>query len=147
MAIDGARVRALRELKGIRTQQALADIVKVAQSSICDLEKGKRRNDDVFLRVADELDCTTDFLFRRGPFKDADDPDKLQDAASRMAFDCFVGSTNIDPVHRERCARVLGHPEAPVTAKGWKALAEMIDLAIGPQLPIIGLATRAGDRR
>ena len=68
-ALDGGRLKALRELKGHRTQQALADLVTVSQSHIWDMEHGKLRNADVFVRVADELECTTDFLFRRGPFK------------------------------------------------------------------------------
>ena len=141
MPLDGVRLKALRELKRIRSQQALADLVKVPQSHIWDLEKGKLRNQDVFVRVADELDCTTDFLFRRGPFKDADEPDDLRDAASRMAFDLFIERLDVAPLQRERCERVLGHRDAPVTVKGWKSLAEMIDRAIGPQPTRIGLAS------
>lgn len=121
--LDGARIRGLRELKGIRSQQALADRVGgVQQSNIWDLEKGKLRNQAVFLRVADELDCTTDFLFRRGPFKDADGPEQLRQAASQMAFDCYSARLNTPQSDRDRCGQVLGHASAPITADGWQAL-------------------------
>ena len=132
MPLDGARLKTLRELKGIRTQLALAVLVEVSQSHIWDLEKGKLRNPDVFVRVADELECTTDFLFRRGPFKNADKPKSLRQAANRMALDSFLEQYDVAPLQRERCGRVLGHADAPVTAKGWKSLLEMIDRAIGP---------------
>ena len=85
--VDGGRIKTLRELKGIWSQQALATLVGAAQPQICDLEKGKVRNIDVFLRVADELDCTTDFLFRRGPFAGADTPEAVREAASQMSFE------------------------------------------------------------
>jgi transcriptional regulator with XRE-family HTH domain len=130
--LDGNRLRALRELKDIRTQQALADLVGVPQSHISDLEKGKLRNPNVFVRVADKLDCTTDFLFRRGPFRDADSPKDFRAAASKMAFDSFASNPKTGPRRRGFCARVVGHRAAPLTAAGWAALAEQIDLAIGP---------------
>lgn len=130
--LDGARLKALRELKGLRTQQALADIVCVPQSHICDLEKGKLRNAGVFVRVADELDCTTDFLLRRGPFKHADQPSELRDAASRMAFDVFSSNLDISQQRRELCRRVIGHRAAPLTADAWVDLSEQIEMAVGP---------------
>ena len=139
--LDGARIRALRELKGLRTQQALADLVKVPQSHICDLEKGKLRNPEVFVKVADELDCTTDFLFRRGPFRDADSPDDLRKVASEMAFAFFAERLDVSVVQQERCRRVVGHPDAPVTMMGWKSLAEMIDRAVGTPPPRRGLVS------
>ena len=139
-AIDGHRLRALRELKGLRTQQALAALVKVSQSHICDFEKGKLRNPEVFVKIADELDCTADFLFRRGPFRNADAPDELRKAASQMALEIFTDRINVTPLQRERCQRVLGHPDAPVTSQGWKSLTEIVELAIGSPPPHLGLA-------
>ena len=140
MALDGVRLKALRELKGFRSQQAFADAIGVSQSHICDLENGKLRNQDVFVRIADELQCTTDFLFHRGPFRDADQPVAFREAASRMAFDIFSERLNVPIIQIERCARVLGHADAPITAQGWKSLGEMIDRAIGPTPPKIGMA-------
>jgi transcriptional regulator with XRE-family HTH domain len=135
--LDGARVKALRELKGIWSQQALADRVGVPQPHICDLERGKVRNIEVFLKVADELDCTTDFLFRRGPFADAENPEAFRAAASQMSFAVFASAIDVSLVQRERCQRVLAHPAAPVTANGWKSLAEMVELAVGPTPPTV----------
>lgn len=136
--LDGSRIKALRELKGLWTQKDLGDRVGVSQSHIWDLENGKLRNQAVFLRIADELECTTDFLFRRGPFKNAARPSALREAASRMAFDVFSAGVNVAKEDRERCSRVLGHPSAPITADGWKALAEMIALAMRGPTPIEG---------
>jgi transcriptional regulator with XRE-family HTH domain len=140
--LDGKRIRAIRELKGISTQKALGELVGVAQSHIWDLESGKLRNQAVFLRVADELECTTDFLFRRGPFKDADSPDALREAASRMAFDVFCDRLSVPAIDKDRCGKIVGrHAEAPITADGWQALAEMIAIAVDPPSPIAGRIT------
>jgi transcriptional regulator with XRE-family HTH domain len=137
--LDGARIRAVRTLKGIATQVALGELVGVLQSHISDLENGKLRNQAVFLRVADELECTTDFLFRRGPFKDADEPDALREAVSRMSFDFFCARINVSQIHKDRCEKIVGrHVSAPISADEWQALAEMIALAVEPTSPIIG---------
>lgn len=136
--LDGSRIRALREVKGIRTQKALADLVGVPQSHIWDFEKGKLRNQNVFLRVADELECTTDFLFRRGLFKAADKPEELREAASQMAFDCYCARLNVAQIDKDRCRRVLGHFSAPLSSDGWQALAEMISRAVDPPSPLAG---------
>lgn len=122
-------------MKGLLTQQALAERVGASQSHICDLEKGKLRNDEVFLKIADELDCTTDFLFRRGRFRRADKPRELRDAVSLMAFEVFLQRHDVTQTERDRCERVLGHPEAPLTATAWKALAEMIERAVSQSPP------------
>ena len=137
--LDGARLKALRELKGFRNQKELASAVGVVQSHISDMENGKLRNPAVFLKVADELDSTTDFLFRRGPFKDADTPEQMREAAIQMAFDIFHNRLDVSLAQKDRCRRVLGHPDAPMTSKGWKSLAEMIDRACA-EPPTIGLA-------
>jgi transcriptional regulator with XRE-family HTH domain len=133
--LDGVRLKAFRELKGFRSQKDLAELVGVSQPHICDMESGKLRNPAVFLRVADELDCTTDFLFRRGPFKDAEKPEEVREAASQMAFDLFVERLDVSVARKQRCARVLGHPDAPLTMRAWKSLAEMIDRALGDAEP------------
>lgn len=132
-ALDGGRLRALRELKGIRSQQALADLVDESQSHICDLENGKLRNHDVFLKVANALDCETDFLHARGRYKTVDlrtDSGNLRAAASEMAFVFFVA----DCANEEwiaRCRKVLGHKAAPITSEAWLHLAEQIERAVG----------------
>jgi transcriptional regulator with XRE-family HTH domain len=136
MDFDGARLKALRELKGIHSQQALADLVGLPpgkQPYICDLEKGRIRNQDLFLKVADALDCETDFLYARGRFKNIDLREgsiQLREAASEMAFVFFV-EREIDERWRIRCRRVRGHKAAPITADAWCDLAEQMDLACG----------------
>jgi transcriptional regulator with XRE-family HTH domain len=137
--LDGARLQATRELKGVSTQAALGARVGVPQPHISDLENGKLRNQSVFLKVADELECTTDFLFRRGPFKDADEPIALREAVSRMALDVFCDRINVPQVHKDRCEKIVGrHAGAPITADGWLELAEMIALAVDAPSPVVG---------
>jgi len=102
------------------------------------LERGKLRNQRVFLKVADTLDCTTDFLFRRGPFAATDDSDALRNAASAMAFEVFERRINVSARDKARCRRLLGHVGAPLTADAWQILAEMITLAIDPPTPVAG---------
>lgn len=147
--LDGRRVRQIRKLKGFASQQAFARIIGVPQSHISDLEQGRIRSTAVFLKVADRLECTTDFLFRRGRFRKTAAAAALRDAACRMAFDVFVDSLESlpDEARRnrwvERCSRVIGHKAAPVTSGAWKNLAEQLDLVMGrgepaPSLKIVG---------
>ena len=142
--LDGSRLKAFRILKGLGSQQIFAATVGVSQSHLSDLEQGRLRNQTAFLKVADLLDCTTDFLFRRGPYKKADGTSKLREAACRMAFDVFaerIGTA--DAGRRERwlgrCSRVIGHKAAPITAAGWANLAEQLDLVMGKGEPKPGL--------
>lgn len=149
--LDGSRLKALRILKGLGGQQAFAAAIGVAQSHVSDLEQGKLRNQAVFVKVADLLDCTTDFLFRRGPYKRADSARRFREAACRMAFDVFAERLGTsDPGKRERwlnrCARVIGHKAAPITADGWNDLAEQLDLVMGKGEPKPGLKVVTRDR-
>lgn len=88
MPADGARVRALRELKGLRSQAEFAELVGVSQPYICALEQGKLKNDELLVKVADALDCEIDFLYARGRFQRIDmaDAKELRRVASEMAF-------------------------------------------------------------
>ena len=82
-----------------------------------------------------------------GPYKTADSPKKLREAACRMAFDVFVERIGTrDPGQRERwlsrCSRVIGHKGAPITADKWRDLAEQLDLVMGhgepkPRLKVV----------
>jgi transcriptional regulator with XRE-family HTH domain len=135
--VDGKRIKALRILKGFESQQSFARKIGVPQSHISDLESGRLRSTPVFLRVADVLDSTTDFLFGRGPFRKVKGAAELRAVASRMAFDVFVSTLDEEEEQawKVRCARVVNHPAAPITSRGWRALAEQIDLAVGGEHP------------
>ena len=138
--LDGKRIKALRELKNLGSQQAFAQRIAVPQSHISDLEKGKLRSTPVFLRVADALNCTTDFLFQRGPFASVRSAEQLRGAAAKMAFDIFelsLGRMDSKTKDRwvNRCRRVVHHSTAPMTPENWRALAEQIDLAVGMDEP------------
>ena len=126
MPFDPDRLKSLRRLKRL-TQKELADqATGITQSQICDCEKKGTHRTDIVERLADALDCTTDFLLGRGVVVD------FHATASRMAFDVFAARLDVSEIARARCRRVLGHSRAPVTVPGWVALAEQIELAIGP---------------
>ena len=133
LALDGTRLRTTRELKGFKTQEAFAKAIGVDQPHVCNLEKGKLRNAEVFVRVADVLECTTDFLFRRGPYTSVESEEQFRSALSRMAFDVFAGRPDTTNERREWCRRTLGHPASPVTVKEWVNLSEQIEMAVGPK--------------
>lgn len=122
-------------LKGVRKQHALAKLVGVSQPTICDMLKGNRGETPIFLKVADALDCEADFLYVRGRYAGhvdlAEGSADLREVASAMAFIFFRNTATEE--HLNWCRRVLGHPAAPITAIGWRHLAEQIDRAIGPR--------------
>jgi len=122
------RFKALRDAKGL-SQEDLADISKVAHSTIAKIERGAaaKTGADILERLALALDSTIDYFFGRG-FEDAD----ASVAAARMAFDVFARDPKLTDEQRERCRRVLPHGDAPKTAQAWRSFAEMLDLAVGP---------------
>ena len=129
-------LRALREAKGL-SQQQLSALAGLSQSVIAKTEKGKNSpGSEVLAKLAQALDCTTDYLLGRGP-----EYETPEVAAVRMAFE--VARSSMTDEQREKCRRVLRHPEAPKTAEGWLAFAEMLVLAIGPQAAALALVKRS----
>lgn len=128
MPLQPERFRALREAKDL-SQEVLADLSKVGQSTITKLERGAAPNvgADILERIALVLDATTDYFYGRG-FEDAD----AAVAASHMSFDVFAKDPKLSNEQRERCRRALPHRDAPKTAQAWRSFAEMLDLAVGP---------------
>jgi hypothetical protein len=91
----------------------------------------------VLKQLALALDATSDYFIGLG-----DDFESYEAAAVQMSFVVFLRDISITPDQRERCRRVLGHTHAPRSVLAWRALAEMVDLAIGPMPPRIGIAKR-----
>lgn len=59
----GIRLRELRERAGFRSQQALADALEVAQSTVANWERGRREpNYTTTVRLAQLLEVSTDYL-------------------------------------------------------------------------------------
>jgi transcriptional regulator with XRE-family HTH domain len=84
---------------------------------------------DALETLADRLDATMDFFHGRGKkYRNA------EWAAIEMAFEVFDRQTESDQ-RRERCKRIVGDSRAPRSAAGWRTLAELIDLAVPPQVP------------
>jgi transcriptional regulator with XRE-family HTH domain len=132
MPLDTSRLSRLRKLKNNMKQTDLARAAGVTQTHISECEAGKEPSVAVLEKIADALDCTTDFLLHRSFLNVDDDDDTFRAAASQMAFDVFAIRINVDADQKERCRRVLTHSAAPVTADGWAVLSEQIQLAIGP---------------
>lgn len=123
------RIIRLRDIRHW-SQAQLAKKANVPQPRISAFENGiKPRKVEHLEALADALDCTLDFLVGR-QYKNAKTDAEIDKAASRMAFKVFAdGATD---GQRERCRRILGHPRPPLTAHGWKILAEHIDRAVPP---------------
>jgi transcriptional regulator with XRE-family HTH domain len=122
------RFKALREAKGL-SQEDLAALAVVSHSTIAKIEQGTARTtgSDILERLAVALDSTIDYFFGRG-FEDVDPAL----AAAYMSFDVFARDPKFSAEQTERCRRVLSHRDTPKTARGWRSLAEMLDLAVGP---------------
>ena len=124
MPVNTQQLRQLRDLKRLNQ----GDLYGLKQSQVSDCERRGTNNSYTVEKLADALDCTTDFLLGRTL---VDLP--LEEAASLMAFDVFVNKLTTTKSQRQRCRRVLGHKSAPVTADGWSWLAEQIELAVPPE--------------
>ena len=119
-----SRLRHLREAKRLERAD-LAELSSVSLSQVTKHENGVARSDAMIERFADALDCTMDFLYGRGRSYAS-----MDEAAIRMSFDVFERTNSTQAI--TRCRRVLGHKDAPRTAKGWRSLAEHIELALDP---------------
>jgi transcriptional regulator with XRE-family HTH domain len=120
-------LRTLREAKAW-SQEQLSRQSGLSQSVIAKSEKGKNLPGSQALeKLAQALDCTIDYLHGRGYGYESPGV-----AAANMAFDVFVAQQVLTDEQLGRYRRALKHPDAPRTAKGWRSLAEMFNLAIAP---------------
>ena len=134
------RLKALREVKGL-SQEQLAEKARVSHSVIAKSENGKNiPRSDALDKLAQGLDCTTDYLLGRGP-----DYKNLAAAAAHMAFEVFASQNPIGSAESERCRRAIQHVQAPRSAESWHAFAEMLNLAAGPAAPATSLTTLTND--
>jgi transcriptional regulator with XRE-family HTH domain len=121
------RLENLRDAKGW-SQEQLADRAGLSHSLITKTENGKNSpRSEALDKLAQALDCTTDYLLGRGP-----DYKTPAVAAAHMAFDVFIAREGVTAEQRERCHRALRHTDAPRTAQAWRSFAEMLELAVGP---------------
>lgn len=124
MPFEPDRLRNLREAKGL-SQQQLAKLAGMSQSVIAKSERGGNLpGSEVLDKLAQGLDCTIDYLHDRGPHYGSPSA-----AASHMALD--VAQRSFTDEQREKCRRVLPHPDAPKTADAWRSFAEMFTMASG----------------
>jgi transcriptional regulator with XRE-family HTH domain len=120
-------LKKLREAKGLRQEQLSKD-AGLSQSIIAKTERGKNMpGSEVLDKLAQALDCTTDYLLGRGPVYETPAV-----AAAHMAFDVFSRQGGVTDEQRDRCRRALRHPDAPKTAQAWRSFAEMLELAVVP---------------
>lgn len=129
------RLKALRESKGL-SQEQLGKRAGLNHSVVAKSENAKNSpRSEGLEKLAQALDCTIDYLHGRGP-----EYGSPTIAAGHMAFDIFVVQDALTEEQRERCRRVLKHPDAPKTVEAWRSFLEMIEIAIGPRPPIASLA-------
>lgn len=118
------RLAALRQAKSL-SQPELAAQAGISQSIIAKSERGSNLpGAEVLDKLAQALECTTDYLLGRGP-----DYATPSAAAAHMSFDVFSAQQDLTDEQRERCRRVLQHADAPKTAYAWRSFAEMLELA------------------
>lgn len=84
--------------------------------------------------LAVSLDAEMGYFHGLGAFYE-DNEAGFQRAALEMSFHAFGRDLKFSADQKVRCGRTLPHSAAPRTLAGWRALAEMIDLAIGPDVP------------
>jgi transcriptional regulator with XRE-family HTH domain len=132
------RLKDLREIKGL-SQEQLEKLSGLSHSAISKSEQGKTLpGSEVLDKLAQALDCTIDYLHERGH-----EYESPAAAAAHMAFNVFVTQQGLTDEQRERCRRVLRHPDAPKTAQAWRSLVEMINIAIGFSTASLALVKRS----
>lgn len=127
MPFQPDRLRGIREAKGL-TQEDIQSLTGIDHSRIARYERGKGTPSvDNLDRLARALDVTSDYLLGNG-FDDVD----FGKAAALMSLTVFERDDRYSETDKARCRRVLAHPDAPRTAAGWRSLAEMMSLGLGP---------------
>ncbi|MGA7575980.1 MAG: hypothetical protein WCA97_18510 [Terriglobales bacterium] len=56
-----------------------------------------------------------------------------------MAFEVFITQEGLADEQREKCRRVLQHPDAPRTVQDWCSFSEKLGLAMGRTPPVVSL--------
>ena len=129
MPFDRSRLKALREIKGLKQEQ----LPGLSQNQVYRCEKYATDSIKLLEKLVDALDCPEGFLLGRTyPDLDLSNPEEVRRVASRMAFDVFADRRKTASHQRQRCFGVLGHNAAPLTADAWEILAQQIDLAVPP---------------
>ncbi len=95
-------------------------------------------------RLAKALDATMDFLHGDEEYYYSEAGEDYAKSAAHLSFRVFRRDPRFTEQQRERCRRVLDHPGAPTTAAEWRDFAEMVELAIGPAPPQLGIAKGKG---
>ena len=135
MPFRSDRLQDLRKAKGW-SKDDLAERAGLSRPMITKTENSKNSpRSEALDKLAQALDCTTDYLLGRGP-----DYNTPESATAHMAFE--VVRSSLTDEQCERCRRVLHHPNAPRTAEAWLDFAEKLALAIGPQAAALALVNR-----
>src|SRR5438067_11118425 len=136
MPFQPSRLKDLREAKGW-SQEQLAKRAGLSQAQIAKTESGTSSpRSEALDKLAEALDCSIDYLHGRG--RTYESPAL---AAAQMAFEAFIAKQTLNDDQRERCRRVLRHPNAPKTMQAWTSFAEQVELALGPPVGALSLVT------
>lgn len=129
------RLIGLRKAKGIRTQDELQVISGVSRTLLNKYEKGTNApSADALETLARSLDAEMGYFHGSGNYYE-DNETGFAKAAIEMSFLAFRRDLRFSADQKVRCGRTLTHNSAPRTAEGWRALAEMIDLAVTERSP------------
>lgn len=127
MPFQHDRLRGLRNAKGL-SQPQLAAQAGLSQSVIAKTEAGNNTpGADVLEKLAQALECTTDYLLGRGASYG-----NPAAAAAHMSLDMFCASQGLADEEHEACLRVLAHHGAPKSSEAWRSFREMLTMATEP---------------
>lgn len=93
-------------------------------------------------KLAHALDATMEFLHGDDEYDFGNTDEGYAKSAAHMSFRIFLRDRAFNEQQQERCLRVRDHRGAPRTAAAWRDFAEMVELAIGPKPPQIGLVKK-----
>jgi transcriptional regulator with XRE-family HTH domain len=129
------RLIGLRKAKGIRTQDELQAICGIDRTVLNKYEKGtKLPTAEALETIATSLDAEMGYFHGLGNYYE-DNDEGFARAAVEMSFLAFGRDLKFSAHQKVRCGRTLSHRSAPRTLDGWRALAEMIDLAVSAPTP------------
>jgi transcriptional regulator with XRE-family HTH domain len=125
MALLADRVEGLMLVKGRLRQDELEGIPRADLTRWLNGHRPVSAAD--LKKLATALDATMDYLAGSRT-----DYGSYGRAAAHMSFSLFDEDISVPIEQKQRCRRILDDEAAPKTLVGWRALARMIDMAIGP---------------
>ena len=93
-------------------------------------------------KLAHALDATMEFLHGDDEYDFGNTDEGYAKSAAHMSFRIFLRDRAFNGAAARTLSPSPGHRGAPRTAAAWRDFAEMVELAIGPKPPQIGLVKK-----